>query len=132
MTHGWADPDATPILEITLDQRQDWINANKRYHWAKRAELTRYWREVANLAARSAVVAPLERAHVTLTFHRADKREFDPSNLAPTSKACLDGLVDAGVVPDDSRRFVVGPDERYGEPGQRRIVLRVYDMDGAA
>ena len=26
----------------------------------------------------------------------------------------------------------VGPDERYGEPGQRRIVLRVYDLGGVA
>src|SRR5699024_9235992 len=125
-------PTATPALELTLDQRQDWINANKRYHWARKAELTRYWRNMAAPMATAAKAPTLERAHVTLTFHRADKRDFDPSNLSPTSKACVDGLVDAGVVPDDSRRVVVGPDERYGEPGQRRIVLRVYDLGSAS
>src|SRR5699024_9954521 len=49
MTPDWADPTATPALELTFDQPQDWINANKRYHWAKRAELTRYWRNMAAL-----------------------------------------------------------------------------------
>lgn len=35
-----------------------------------------------------------------------DRRRRDPSNLMPTQKAVVDGLVDAGVVPDDCPPFV--------------------------
>lgn len=110
---------------LTLAHPGDWLNANQRHHWTKRRDLTRYWRLAANAEARREGIRGLDRAHVVVTYHRADRRTFDPANLAPTSKAIVDGLVDAGVWPDDNYRHVIGPDERYGEPGVRRIVVTI-------
>nr|WP_303769103.1 hypothetical protein [Schaalia odontolytica] len=38
-----------------------------------------------------------------------DRRRRDRHNLAPTIKAMLDGLIDAGLLPDDADRYLDGP-----------------------
>jgi Holliday junction resolvase RusA-like endonuclease len=43
---------------------------------------------------------------VTLTWHAKHKRRRDPDSLAPMVKGCLDGLVRAGVLTDDSSTYV--------------------------
>jgi hypothetical protein len=44
----------------------------------------------------------LERADLVVTIHWPPlNRRRDRLNLAPTIKACVDGFVDAGVLPDD-------------------------------
>ena len=45
---------------------------------------------------------PMEKAHLTITFHAADKRRRDIDNLLSGCKAYIDGLVAAGVIEDDS------------------------------
>lgn len=130
----WADPEATPTYRIVCDQPQTWLNANRvRGHWSKSDPLRRYWRDLGHLLTQQALKGrSFERVQVVFTFHRADRRPFDPGNLSPTSKAFLDGMTDAGMVPDDSYRHVVGPDHRYGEPGKRRFEVRVYDLGGTS
>lgn len=56
----------------------------------------------------------LDRIHIVCVLHFADSRRRDPNNWAPTAKAIVDGLVDAGVVDDDSAQYVIGPDMRLG------------------
>ena len=116
-------------LTIVLDQREDWLNANDRSHWARKARITRYWRDLTATKARQAGASDMGRVHVTATFHKPTSRRYDPANLYPTVKACVDGLVDAGVVRDDDHRHVVGPDMRAGEPGPRRITLTIRSLD---
>ena len=130
----WADPEATPDLEMTFAQPQKWLNSNQiRGHWAKTDPIRRYWRNIAHVTARSkAKGKSFDRAHVVFTFHLDTRRSFDPANLGPQIKAMTDGFTDAGLWVDDSHRHVVGPDARYGEPGEKRIVVRVYDLGGAA
>ncbi len=43
---------------------------------------------------------------VVLTWHAKHKRRRDPDSLAPMVKGCLDGLVRAGVLTDDSSVYV--------------------------
>lgn len=134
--HPWADPAAEPTFRIVCDQPQTWLNSNRvRGHWATTDPLRRYWRDLGVTLTRKAMKGrpSFERVQVVFTFHRADRREFDPGNLAPTSKAFLDGMVDAGLVPSDTWRHVVGPDHRYGPPdGQRRMVVDVFDLGSAS
>ena len=35
-----------------------------------------------------------------------DRLRRDQDNLVPTLKPCIDGLVDAGVIPDDTPEYV--------------------------
>ena len=83
------------------------ISANDRLHWAEKARRTRAIR----LATRAAATGHQPFATpclVTVTIHRPrGGRMRDAENGAPTGKACVDGLRDAGILPDDDQRHVV-------------------------
>ena len=107
-------------VNLTIGAPAGFMNANHRPNWAARARDTRAWREAAWAHARSENLAPRDRrARVIVVFHHADRRRRDVGNLAPTAKAIVDGLTDAGLWPDDSDAHLVGPDLRTGEPWPR-------------
>lgn len=106
------------------------LNANRRVHWRVRHERTKAIREAAYLLAQGQV-PPLARAHVVGEYRPPDRRRRDVANLYPSFKAAIDGaLVDAGVLPDDSDRYLIGPDMRCGdvEPGGR-LVLHITELE---
>jgi Holliday junction resolvase RusA-like endonuclease len=101
----------------------DFINANQRLHHHAKAKLTKAWREAAGLHAKYAEdYRQYDRAHITIAYRFPNNRRRETSNLQPTSKAIVDGLVDAGVIPDDSDEFVVGPDNRRHVPNGSPLV----------
>ena len=103
-------------LTLTIPAPCDWINANQRLHWAEKARRTRAWRNAADYAATVAAHDSfLVPVRITITVHKPRGGRWDATNLAPTGKALVDGLVDAGVCVDDSNQYVVGPDMRAGE-----------------
>lgn len=89
------------------------------------------WRETSALLCRQQVgqvlVAPVVRLH----FFPGDNRRRDRINLALVHKAVVDGMVDAGLVPDDSPEFMdeMMPAIHKGK-GVRRWVLIIEDDDG--
>lgn len=98
------------------------MNANERHsHWSQRSGPTGLWREEAGDAAAYAEVPALERARITAVVHRTDRRfDCDSHNRYPTVKAAVDGLVDAGVLPDDCDRHLVSLTIRAGEQVAKR------------
>ena len=100
---------ASRVLPLT---RSKLITANDKMHWAARARLTKQLRQWGYLLGREGEgVARLKLTHarVEVEFAYPDHRRRDRSNLAPTVKALMDGLIDAGLLPDDSDRFLDGP-----------------------
>lgn len=93
-----------------------WISANERTAWHLRARKTRQWRDMTAWTFRGSTLRFPGGAHVFCELRFAGVRVRDPANWAPTAKAVLDGLVDAGIFPDDSSQYVIGPDMRLGEP----------------
>ena len=111
---------AETAVNLSIGAPAGFMNANHRPHWAARARDTKAWREAAWACARIEDLAPRDRrARVIVVFHHADRRRRDVGNLAPTAKAIVDGLTDAGLWPDDSDAHLVGPDLRTGEPWPR-------------
>ena len=97
------------VLPLT---RSKLITANDKMHWGVRARLTKQLRQWGYLLGREgAGVARLGLTHarVEMEFAYPDRRRRDRSNLAPTVKALMDGLIDAGLLPDDADRFLDGP-----------------------
>ncbi len=92
-----------------------WINANQRLFWMERSRRTRQWRELTHARAVAEQLPRFTQAHIMAELLFADSRRRDPANWAPTAKACVDGLVDAGVFPDDDFAHVTGPDMRIGK-----------------
>ena len=91
------------------------INSNHRLNTYVKAERTRLWRARAQVAAIQAGKPRFERAHVRAIVGYPTARSYDAGNFYPTAKACLDGIVSAGCLPDDSNDYVVGPDMREGD-----------------
>lgn len=117
-------------LELTINAPCDWINANQRDHFHDRRRRTSAWREAANGAVRMAAFHEGIRSpafttpvHIVCTVHKTRAGRWDAGNLYPTAKAIVDGLVDAGVIPDDSNEWVTGPDMRAGEKRDRACVV---------
>lgn len=97
------------VLPLT---RSKLITANDKMHWGVRARLTKQLRQRGYLLGREGEgVARLGLTHarVEVEFAYPDRRRRDRSNLAPTVKALMDGLIDAGLLPDDADRFLDGP-----------------------
>lgn len=106
------------------------LNANQRLHWSRKAELTRNIRAAAYVCTRHVKVPRLRRISVVAEYRPPDRRRRDVHNLYPSAKAAVDGLIDAGVLPDDSDRYLVGPDMRAGEVAPRgRLVLHVTELE---
>lgn len=105
------------------------LTSNARPHWSVAREVARYWRHLAAVTAREAGIPRVGRGRVVVTFHKATNRRFDPGNLAPVSKAILDGIVDAGVFEDDSHEYVIGPDHRAGiKSSTPHVVIEIIDL----
>jgi hypothetical protein len=110
------------------------LNANDRDgHWARRKRVTGNLRTTAGWLARHQGIPSLRRAHVVAVYEPPDRRRRDPGNLYPSFKACIDGLIDAGVLPDDDAKHLDGPDPRIGDVCKGgRIVLHVTKLAALA
>lgn len=114
---------------LTIPAPDKPLTANQRLHHHPKAERTRNWRLRTALLARR--LEPMPHAHVTYWIHATSNRRRDVANYYPTIKACLDGVVDAGVLPDDDDRHVVGPDPRPGDKADEFTVTLRLDPDCA-
>ena len=122
--------DHSVVIDVPAGE---WLTSNGRYHWAQKAGRTRALRVRAALAARAARIPPMARARITVHVHGRTRARTDPANAYPAVKACIDGLVDAGILPDDDAAHLDGPDMRLGDPdphlptGHHRLTVNITD-----
>jgi len=76
------------------------VTANQRLHWRAKAKLTAQIR--ADAARLAAHIPELGKCRVTLTWIVTTSHRRDADNIVPTLKGICDGLVDAGIVRDDT------------------------------
>lgn len=113
------------VLEIVAPC--DWINSNHRTHRMVVAKRTQMWRKAAFEAADRGYHFP-GPVRIVATVHKTRGGRWDAGNLYPTAKACVDGIVSAGVLVDDSNDYVIGPDMRAGE--KRDVASVVISIEG--
>jgi crossover junction endodeoxyribonuclease RusA len=116
-------------LEFTIPAPCDWLNSNQRLHRMVSAApfgpgVRRRTRRLPSAHAWAPFEVPV---HIVCTIHKTRAGRWDAGNLyGVTAKAIVDGLVDAGVIPDDSNEWVTGPDMRAGEKrAEPCVVVRV-------
>ncbi|MFF6866710.1 RusA family crossover junction endodeoxyribonuclease [Streptomyces ardesiacus] len=135
MTLTDPDPALTHNLprtwRIALPAETNLINANQNLHYRRKADLIKVIRQAAWATARHHKIPPLQRAHIFYVIHPDTKtRRRDPGNWSPSAKAAVDGLVDAGILPDDNHERLLGPDPRIGPPVKgSQLVLIITDLD---
>lgn len=112
---------------VQLPFKKPPLNANQRLHWAVKSRTTKEIRQASALALRAEGVPACKQVRVRMLWAVSDKRRRDPSNTMPTQKAIVDGMVDAGVVPDDTPEFVIEemPRLMMVERGHEGVIFQV-------
>jgi hypothetical protein len=105
---------------------------NHRMHWRQKAVLTQTWRHKAFLLAKDARIPPQERVRISARFLRRSLGVADEDNDRSRLKPAVDGIVEAGVIPKDTRGHIVWGDvtEEHGKPGVV-LVIETIDTPGA-
>jgi crossover junction endodeoxyribonuclease RusA len=126
----------TDRMSITFRAPAEWLTLNQRLHWADRARRVKSWRRAAALHARKtrpgAGPCALEMlpSFVRVTFGVRDPgRRRDPHNYMPTVKAIIDGLVDAGVWPDDTAEWVTVHDSQFERAATRTVTVDIWPRE---
>jgi len=84
------------------------LSANDRRHRMARAKLVAQVRREAGWVVKGARIPACARVTIGLVYVPAISRRRDGGeNYADTLKAAIDGLVDAGVVLDDTPEYVI-------------------------
>ena len=93
---------------IELHGERPWTtNAERKWHHMQRAAKVKDTREAFGWMAKAHQIPPLGAIAVHATpLARANRWKQDVGACFPAVKAAIDGLVDAGVLPDDDPTFV--------------------------
>lgn len=92
---------------LTANGRSSGIAITAGNRWKKR-EVTANLRDVSCKIAKDAKVPKLQKVRIRAFYHPPDNRRRDsPNVLFLSSKAAIDGLVDAGVLDDDNDIHVI-------------------------
>lgn len=94
---------------FTMDiPKRLWLSANgTQPHWAAKGEIVAELRHrAAQEAARQGVQARTTKTLLFVQVGYPTRRRADPPNANPTVKPIIDGLVDAGIFPDDNSDWV--------------------------
>ena len=103
--------DREPIV-IEFVRPAPLMNMNDRTHWRTYSRNARAWRAAARTAATDLDLHSLPPSIVTIELPVLGNRRRDPHNLFPTIKHAVDGLVDAGLWPDDTPEWVTTTEPR--------------------
>lgn len=108
------------------------LSMNGRQHWRPKAREVSHVRRMTLLMAQQKRIPACTRIAVELHYAPRDARRRDPLNLVATLKPVEDGLVDAGVVPDDTEQYVEPTMPRIDPPlgagGFGRIYVVVREL----
>ena len=98
-------------IPCELPSLNQFLDAGKA-HWSRYAKLKKEYSTLISILARLQLKPVTGR--VSMDFHWFCKdRRRDPDNVSSAKKFVLDGLTDAGILPDDSWRWVVGFSDHF-------------------
>ena len=99
--------DVARFWPLTYQAKPGTLNAERKAHWSKRAAATAEWRSAFWALAKEAKVPKLARVTLDVRVECRTRRLPDPGAVWPAVKAAEDGIVDAGVIPDDTGEHVL-------------------------
>jgi crossover junction endodeoxyribonuclease RusA len=95
-------------LEVVGKRPTTLNQERKTNNWGKRASDTKWWREQFCRCALEAGIPAHQRLHVSVyPLHKNGRSPQDVAACFPAAKAGIDGLVDAGVIEDDTPDILV-------------------------
>jgi crossover junction endodeoxyribonuclease RusA len=121
--------------QITFDRPAPLMSMNERLHWSKQRRHARLWRAAAcwatihQVPVQRVIARRLPPCTVTVVLPVHDRRRRDPHNYFPVVKAVIDGLVDAGLWPDDTPEWVTTtePRLRLADPADEIVIVELTE-----
>lgn len=110
-------------LSLFVPKADEWLNSNMRLHRIVKANRVKAWRGAAAEAVPAGWPAFDGPVRIVAEVWKNRRGRYDPNNLNTTTKACVDGFVDAGLLKDDDWLHVIGPDHRHGGIGEPGIIF---------
>jgi crossover junction endodeoxyribonuclease RusA len=116
-THTWT---------LLADWDKPLTSLNDRLHWAVVKQATLRCKAWAQDGATAQLIPPLSHCIVEMVWVVPDRRVRDEENPILDFKAACDGLVNAGVVPDDKPGYMTKlmPRIEYIK-GEKRVFLLI-------
>jgi len=108
------------MIRLTIPEpAPSWQQLYAGKHWTQRKRMADEWhlRVMAGLAMCRPLVEG--RVDITVTANYPDKRRRDPDNIC--AKLLIDGLVHAGILPDDSDEYVASSKTRITRDRSRPV-----------
>jgi hypothetical protein len=115
---------------LSFDFQKLPLSLNYRLHRMAEATLTKQIRVATALQAKQADIPPLGRCRVSLIWFVNSRGRRDDENPVATLKPMCDGLVDAGLVADDTHDFMekLMPIIRYTKAEPAHIELLIETL----
>lgn len=128
------DSEAESMTTISFKQPDKRLSLNDREHWAVKARKAKAWRDRATWAAQGVPMRDRckPRSFVEVTFPVKQNRRRDPHNAIATVKPIIDGLVDAGVWPDDTDEYVIVLDPKFDKRDDELVIVRLTPVPEVA
>ena len=113
---------------LTWPEAPVFMNAAAKMHWAKRNRIISEWRTLFGTLALAYRNTPFEKCHIEVVCERRNRRHLpDAAASEFTSKAAIDGIVDAGLLPDDNPNHVLSIVHRFEVTGRDALTIRLSE-----
>ena len=117
------------LLALSLPPKE--LHPNSRVHWAAKARAVKAYRQQTGIMTLLWQHLHWKRVTVQATFYFKTSRRRDGDNLLASLKPAFDGLVDAGVLVDDSGITHLPVTVKIDKENPR-VELRIKESPGAA
>jgi len=118
------------VIDIPAPERLLTTNSERTLFWRERARIVKVWRQAAwayGVQARHRG-AQWDQVRIEATPIQKTGKMADPGGHNPIVKACIDGLVDAGVIPNDTPAHVTDVVQHSPERGPAALRLLIYPL----
>ena len=104
---------------VTIGERQPQTrrlphspNVVRNMHWAPRSRWTKGWKDASYWAAESALrshkmykgMRPVDNITISFEIHAIQSQ--DPDNMLASMKPIIDGIVQTGIIKDDTKEYI--------------------------
>lgn len=117
------------LIEFQIPQLPKMMNELLRGHWQKKYRHAKVWKRLVYFEVVSQKPPrPWKKAKLTLTRVSAKRPDYD--GLVSSFKHVIDGLVEAGILADDTSKVTGVPDYKWelGKPKKGFIKVKVEEL----
>jgi Holliday junction resolvase RusA-like endonuclease len=125
-------------IALTIPLPPPELGGNKRGHSKHKSKYVKKYRSEVKLLSKKAIMTldkqivkklPFKVAVIDSRFYHSTNRRRDRDNLIHSLKSAFDGLVDAGIIEDDSNAFHLPP-HKLIDKKTPRVELTVMNAEG--